>query len=209
MSWNRDNTIALAVTGASGSAYALRLLEQLIAADQRVWMMLSDAARIVMEMEAGVALSSDLEAAQQQLVERTGAREGQLTLFGAKDWLAPVASGSAAPRAMVVCPCSMGALSAIAHGNSDNLQERAADVMLKERRQLVLVPREAPYSTIHLENMLKLSTMGVTILPASPGFYQNPQSIDDLVDFVVARILGQLNIEQHLVPEWGSGSQEK
>ena len=206
MSWDRNNTVALAVTGASGSAYALRLLEQLIAAEQRVWVMLSDAARVVMEMEAGFSLSSDLEVAQQQLVERTGAKAGQLALFGEKEWMAPVASGSASPRAMVVCPCSMGSLAAISHGNSDNLLERAADVMIKERRQLILVPREAPYSTIHLENMVRLSKLGVTILSASPGFYRNPQSIDDLVDFVVARILDQLHVEQRLIPRWGEDS---
>lgn len=204
MSWDRNSTVALAVTGASGSAYALRLLEQLVAAEQRVWMMLSDAARVVMEMELGITLAADQQSAEQQLIERTGAQAGQLSLFGAKDWMAPVASGSASPRVMVVCPCSMGSLAAIAHGNSDNLLERAADVMIKERRQLVLVPREAPYSTIHLENMVRLSKLGVTILPASPGFYQNPQSTDDLVDFVVARILDQLHVDQQLIPRWGA-----
>ena len=202
-SWKRNNTIAVAVTGASGSAYALRLLEQLLAADQRVWMMLSDAARVVMEMEAGIQLPEAIEVAEQLLTERFGASVGQLSLFSKQDWLSPVASGSGGSRAMVVCPCSMGALSAIAHGSSDNLQERAADVMIKERRQLILVPRETPYSTIHLENMLKLSQLGVTILPASPGLYQNPQSVEDLVDFVVARILDQLGLEQQLLPRWG------
>ncbi len=201
--WCRQNSVALAVTGASGSAYALRLLEQLLAAEQRVWLMLSDAARIVMEMETGVVLSTEIDQAQQQLSERFGVGEGQLKLFSRQDWLSPVASGSGGPRAMVVCPCSMGALSAIAHGSSDNLLERAADVMIKERRQLVLVPRETPYSTIHLENMLKLSQYGVTILPASPGLYQQPQSVEDLVDFVVARILDQLGLEQQLIPRWG------
>jgi 4-hydroxy-3-polyprenylbenzoate decarboxylase len=117
--------------------------------------------------------------------------------------MAPVASGSGAPSAMVVCPCSTGCLSAIATGASNNLIERAADVALKERRQLILVPREAPYSTVHLENMLKLSQMGAVILPASPGFYHKPESVDDMVDFVVARILNQLGIEQDLLARWG------
>ncbi len=203
MSWSRNNTIALAVTGASGAAYALRLLQQLLAAEQRVWLMLSDAARVVLEMEVGLKLDPSPEAARIQLESHMGALEGQLALFGKEEWLAPVASGSGGPRAMVVCPCSMGSLSAITHGSSDNLIERAADVMIKERRQLILVPRETPYSTIHLENMLKLSQIGVTILPANPGLYQQPQSIDDLVDFVVARILDQIGIEQQLLPRWG------
>ncbi len=201
--WSRSNSIALGVTGASGAAYALRLLEQLLAAEQRVWLMLSDAARIVMEMEAGVALPAESETAQLLLAERFHAEPGQLALYEKQEWLSPVASGSGGPRAMVVCPCSMGALSAIAHGSSDNLLERAADVMIKERRKLILVPRETPYSTIHLENMLKLSQNGVTILPASPGLYQQPQSVEDLVDFVVARILDQLGLEQQLIPQWG------
>jgi len=122
---------------------------------------------------------------------------------GLEQWTAPVASGSGAPASMVVCPCSTGTLSAIASGASDNLIERAADVALKERRQLILVPRESPFSAIHLENMLKLARLGVTILPAAPGFYHRPQSVDDLVDFVVARILDQLGVEQTLVKRWG------
>jgi len=125
-------------------------------------------------------------------------------VFAKEEWTSPVASGSNAPRSMVICPCSTGTLSAIAHGGCDNLIERAADVMLKERRQLIFVPREAPYSSIHLQNMLTLSQMGAVILPASPGFYHQPKSVDDMIDFVVARILDQLGIEQALVPRWGS-----
>ncbi|MNJ45109.1 putative aromatic acid decarboxylase [compost metagenome] len=117
--------------------------------------------------------------------------------------MSPVASGSGAPAAMVVVPCSTGTLSAIATGACNNLIERAADVTLKERRQLILVPREAPFSTIHLENMLKLSNMGAVILPAAPGFYHQPQTIDDLIDFVVARILNLLDIPQDMLPRWG------
>jgi 4-hydroxy-3-polyprenylbenzoate decarboxylase len=128
---------------------------------------------------------------------------GQLCVFGREQWMAPVASGSGAPSAMVVCPCSTGTLSAIACGASNNLIERAADVALKERRQLLLVPREAPYSEIHLEHMLKLTRMGAVVIPASPGFYHRPQSVEDMVDFVVARILSQLGLEQSLLPRWG------
>ena len=117
--------------------------------------------------------------------------------------MAPVASGSNAPRAMVICPCSTGTLSAIACGASNNLIERAADVMLKEQKKLILVSREMPLSTIHLENMLKLARMGCVMMPASPGFYQRPEQISDLIDFVVARILDQLQIEQQLMPPWG------
>ncbi|QSA19149.1 UbiX family flavin prenyltransferase, partial [Vibrio furnissii] len=112
-----------------------------------------------------------------------------LVVCGKDDWFSPVASGSAAPKQMVVCPCSAGSVAAIAHGMSDNLIERAADVVMKERGQLLLVVRETPFSTLHLENMHKLSQMGVTIMPAAPGFYHQPQSIDDLIDFLVARIL--------------------
>jgi len=135
--------------------------------------------------------------------EKFQAKPGQIKVYGESQWTAPVASGSGAAVPMVVCPCSTGSLSAIAQGASNNLIERAADVALKERRPLILVPREAPYSAIVLENMLKLTQMGAVILPASPGFYHNPTSIQDLVDFVVARILGQLQMDQALVPRWG------
>ena len=137
------------------------------------------------------------------LSEQFGADTGKLRVFGREEWTAPVASGSSAPRAMVVCPCTTGTLAGIAAGSSNNLIERAADVAIKEGRKLVLVPREAPFSAIHLENMLKLARLGVVILPPSPGFYQKPESIADLVDFVVARILDQLGIENTLSPRWG------
>jgi 4-hydroxy-3-polyprenylbenzoate decarboxylase len=122
---------------------------------------------------------------------------------GLEQWTAAVASGSGAPAAMVVCPCSTGTLSSIACGASDNLIERAADVAIKEGRKLILVPREAPFSPLHLENMLKLSRLGVTIMPAAPGFYHQPQTVGDLVDFIVARLLDHLGVEQTLVKRWG------
>ncbi len=198
-----ERRVTLAVTGASGSQYALRLLECLVRADVQVFFLISQAAQLVVATETELQLPPKPQALEAFLTEHYQARAGQIRVFGKQDWMSPVASGSGAPAAMVVCPCSTGTLSAIATGASNNLIERAADVTLKERRQLILVPRESPYSTIHLENMLKLSRMGAVILPASPGFYHQPQSIDDLVDFVVARILNQLGIEQDLLKRWG------
>lgn len=198
-----DATITLAVTGASGFPYALRLLEVLLAARCRVYLMVSRAARVVAATESSLRLKAQPARLARQLQDLLGAGEGQLSVFGEEDWFAPVASGSGAPSRMVVCPCSTGTLSAIACGASNNLIERAADVVLKERRQLILVPRESPYSTIHLEHMLSLSRQGVVILPASPGFYHRPAAIADLVDFVVARILNHLQVEHRLMPPWG------
>lgn len=203
-----SKTITLAMTGASGAPYALRLLDCLVAADVRVYLMLSGAARVVLATESDIAVPAQTQAAAEFFCARSGARPGQIEVFGKEQWLSPVASGSAAPRQMVVCPCSTGTLSAIATGASDNLIERAADVVIKERGQLILVPRETPFSTIHLENMLKLSRLGATILPAAPGFYHQPKGIEDLVDFVVARILDHLGVAQGLVPRWGYGAAE-
>ncbi|WGL17988.1 UbiX family flavin prenyltransferase [Microbulbifer bruguierae] len=200
---NFPKTITLAITGASGAQYGLRLLQCLLAAQVRVWLLLSEAARVVINTETGMELPEDDAGTESFLREHYGAQAGQLTLFGKRDWFSPVASGTGAASSLVICPASGGTLSAIACGASNNLIERAADVALKERRQMILVPREAPYSEIHLENMLKLTRMGAVILPASPGFYQNPTSVEDLVDFVVARILSQLDIEQNLLPPWG------
>lgn len=195
--------VTLALTGASGAQYGLRLLECLVRADVEVSFLISQAAQLVVATETDWRLPAKPQALEAFLTERLAAAEGQIRVFGKQDWMAPVASGSGAPGAMVVCPCSTGTLSAIATGASNNLIERAADVALKERRQLILVPREAPYSNIHLENMLKLSQMGAVILPASPGFYHKPNSIDELIDFVVARILNQLGVEQTLLARWG------
>nr|WP_086937624.1 flavin prenyltransferase UbiX [Thaumasiovibrio occultus] len=198
-----NNAITLAWTGASGAPYGLRLLERLLAADYHVYLLISSAAKVVLATEHGLKLPGNPDAAKAALCEHLGVNADQLTVCGKEDWFSPVASGSAAPKQMIVCPCSTGSLAAIAHGMSDNLIERAADVVLKERGQLVLVVRETPLSTLHLENMTKLSRMGVTIMPAAPGFYHQPQSIDDLVDFMVARILDHIGVEQTLVPRWG------
>ena len=197
------NTVTLALSGASGMAYGLRLLECLLAADLEVYLLVSQAAHIVAKQELGVALPARAGDLENQLSEGLQARDGQLRVFGREDWNAPVASGSNPADAMVVCPCSMGTLAAIAHGLSDNLIERAADVMLKEQRKLILVPREAPFSTLHLENMLALSRMNAVILPANPGFYHQPQSVEDIIDFIVARILDQLGIGHALTARWG------
>lgn len=198
-------TITLAMTGASGAPYSLRLLQCLLAADCRVYLMISRAAEVVINTETGVVLPEELEDQQHFLEQRYGAAAGQLILLEREDWFAPVASGSSSPTTMVVCPASGGTLAAIASGASNNLIERAADVALKERRKLILVPREAPYSEIHLENMLRLTRMGAVVIPASPGFYHRPRQIEDLVDFVVARILDQCGIEQDIMPRWGEG----
>lgn len=198
-----ERPITLAITGASGAPYALRLLQCLIAADKTVYVMVSKAAQIVFATETDFKLPGTPEKMQAHLTAEFKAKEGQITVFGREQWFAPVASGSGKNGPMVVCPCSTGTLSAIATGASNNLIERAADVAIKERRELILVLRETPFSPIHLENMLKLANMGVTIMPASPGFYHKPKTIEDLVDFMVARILGHLGIEQDLMPYWG------
>ena len=195
--------IALGITGASGVPYSFRLLEQLLKADCKVYLMISKAAQVVIGMETDLKLPGRVADMQQFLTEKYQAAENQLQVFGEDEWTAPVASGSNNVKAMVVCPCSMGALSAIACGASNNLLERAADVMLKERKKLIIVPRESPYSDIHLENMLKLSRMDAVIVDANPGFYNRPNSVDDLVDFVVAKILDQLKVEHALQPKWG------
>jgi 4-hydroxy-3-polyprenylbenzoate decarboxylase len=195
--------ITLGISGASGSQYAVRLLELLLAADVQVYLLMSEAAKIVMATETDEAWPEDGQSLQTFLTEKYQTRAGQLLVPGNKDWFSPVASGSGAPKQMVICPCSMGTVSAIAQGNSSNLLQRAADVVLKERGQLLLVPRETPLSPIHLENMLKLSRLGVTIMPAAPGFYRKPQTLAELIDLMVARILDHLEVEQDIYAGWG------
>lgn len=198
-----DKTIALALTGASGMPYAVRLLQCLLAAKVRVWLLYSQVAQIVAAQEMQLALPSRPSEVADKLGKWFGAEPGQLQVFGRDEWFAPIASGSSPADAMVICPCTMGTLAAVAQGLSDNLIERAADVMLKEQRKLILVPRETPYSAIHLENMLKLAKLGAVILPPNPGFYQQPDSVSQLVDYVVARILDHLAIKNQLLPRWG------
>lgn len=198
-----SSDIALAFTGASGMPYGLRLLECLLAAGERVALMVSQPAQLVMAMETDLRVPAAPRDMAAFFVAHFGARAEQLRVYGKDQWTAPVASGSAAPRAMVVCPCTSGTLAAIANGSSDNLLERAADVALKEQRKLILVPREMPLSAIHLEHMLKLARLGVVIMPACPGFYHRPPDIAGLVDFVVARILDHLDVPHRLLPRWG------
>ena len=195
--------ITVAYTGASGAPYGLTLVSALLEAGHQVYLLMSSAARVVFATENDLKVPANPEAASEFFIDYFNAQPEQIKVFGKDEWFSPVASGSAAPKKMVVCPCSTGTLSAIATGKSDNLIERGADVVLKERGQLILVPREMPLSSIHLEHMLKLSNLGVTIMPAAPGFYHKPESIQDLVDFVVARILDHLGIEQQLASRWG------
>ena len=193
----------LAWTAASGLPYGLRLLDALLSAGVTVELIYSQAAQVVAQQELSMRLPSSPDEALQLLQQQFPNRPGKLLVYGRDAWFSPVASGSNPPDAMVVCPCSMGTLASIAAGLADNLIERAADVVLKERRSLILVPRETPFSVIHLENMLRLARAGAVIVPPSPGFYEHPQSVADLVDFVVARILDQLRVPHTLGKRWG------
>lgn len=201
-------TITLALTGASGMPYGIRLLEKLLAEGKQVYLLYSQVAQIVAQQEMKLALPSRAKETEIFFNQLYHLPTGQLRVFGREEWFAPVASGSNPADAMVICPCTMGTLAAIAAGMSQNLIERAADVTLKENRPLIIVPREAPFSVIHLENMLKLARSGAVILAANPGFYHHPQTIQDLVDFVVARILDHLGIQHTLMPRWGAESQQ-
>ncbi|MGC1951132.1 MAG: flavin prenyltransferase UbiX [Gammaproteobacteria bacterium] len=198
-----NGAIALAMTGASGAPYGLRLLQLLLQAERLVYFMISTPGRVVLEMEAGLKLPTRPRDMERRLCEHYRAPPDRIRVFGKEQWTAPVASGSNAPEAMVVCPCTSGTLASLAAGHSRNLIERAADVALKEQRKLILVLRETPLSIIQLENMLRLARAGAVILPANPGFYHRPKSIEDLVDFVVARILDHLNIRHHVMQPWG------
>jgi flavin prenyltransferase len=189
--------ITVAITGASGAPYAVRLLAALNDAAVPVRLIVSDTGWRLLREELAIEGEAALRA-------RTG-DWSRVVLHRDDDRGATPASGSAPSRGMVICPCSMGTLASIAQGTTRSLIERAADVVLKERRRLVLVPRETPYSQIHLENMLRLTQAGAVILPASPGFYQRPERIDDLIDFVVGRILAQLGIDSDIGPRWHSG----
>ena len=198
---------AIAITGASGAVYGLRLTEELLRLGARVSLMISRCGFAVLKEECGLDWAGDASFVTSQLQERFGHEPGILTYHPDDDFLAPNASGSKATDAMVVCPCSMGSLARIAAGLSGTLMERAADCMLKEGRSLVLVPRETPLSAIHLENMLKLARLGVRIVPAMPAFYHRPATLDDLVAFVVGKVLDQLGVGHTLYARWRADTQ--
>lgn len=189
--------IVFAITGASGAPYAVRLLEQLVALQVPTWLIVSSHGFRLLETESGIPSIAALR-------ERIGATafDAVVTVYSDNDRGAAPASGSARTAGMVICPCSMGTVSAIAHGTSRSLVERAADVTLKERRRLIVVPRETPMSLIHLENLAQLTRAGAVVMPAAPGFYHRPSTIDELVDFMVSRVLDHLDIEHHLGRRW-------
>jgi 4-hydroxy-3-polyprenylbenzoate decarboxylase len=199
----RPAILTLAMTGASGADYTLRLFEYCLQQGIHVQFITSQPGQIVLGMETELKLSGPPQKMQQQFADHFGADPALISVYSKDQWTAPPASGSSVADAMVVCPCSMGTLASLAVGSSDNLIHRAADVAIKERKTLILVPRETPFSSIHLENMLKLSRLGVVILPPNPGFYHGVARVSDLVDFVVARILDQLGIDNDLSPRWG------
>jgi 4-hydroxy-3-polyprenylbenzoate decarboxylase len=194
-----ERPIVVAITGASGAAYAVRLLDGLVAAKRGVQLIVSSHGLRLLQTELGIDSIAALR-------ERVGAKgwDRHISVFDDNDRGAAPASGSAINAGMVICPCSMGTLSAISVGASRSLVERAADVALKERRPLLLVPRETPLSAIHLENMLRVTRAGAVVMPASPGFYHRPGSVDDLVNFVVARVLDHLGVPHQLVARWGT-----
>jgi 4-hydroxy-3-polyprenylbenzoate decarboxylase len=199
-----NKTVALALTGASGMPYGLKVAECLIAAGARLYLLYSQAAHVVAKQELDLVLPPRPAEAERFFTERWSAKPDQLRVFSREDWFAPVASGSNPADAMVICPCSMGTVAAVAAGLSDTLIERAADVMLKEGRKLVLVPREMPFSVLHLENMLALARAGAVIMAASPAFYHHPSTLGDMVDFVAARVLDQIGVPHQLMKRWGS-----
>jgi len=195
--------VALAITGASGVQYALRLLECLLDGSCHVYLLVSRPGHVVIGMDTDLRVPGRPADMQRFFDERHPDTPGTLEVLGMDQWTAPIASGSGAPDAMVLCPCTTGTLASVASGQCASLLERAADVVLKERKRLIVMPREMPFSEIHLENMLRLARMGAVIMPPNPGFYNHPQSVDDLVDFVVARVLDHLDVPHRLMPRWG------
>ncbi len=196
-------TITVALTGASGSQYGLRLVECLLAAGMRVYLLISQAGQVVLKMEADLEVPARPAEAESFFLDYFDVQPGQLRVFGRQQWTAPVASGSNPPDAMVICPCTTGTLASIAAGVSTSLIDRAADVTMKESRKLILVIRETPFTAIHLENMLRLARAGAVIMPANPGFYFKPTRIEQIVDFMVARILDHLGVPHRLMARWG------
>ncbi|MDQ6972787.1 MAG: flavin prenyltransferase UbiX [Mariprofundaceae bacterium] len=200
----KGKQIVVAMTGASGAAYGLRLIERLGRAGVRQHLLFSDAARVVLRQEMDIELPDAGSLTADFLADKLDISASLLSSYALNDWFSPAASGSAGINAMAIVPCSMGTMARIATGASDNLIERAADVVLKERGRLLLMPRETPLSSIHLEHMLKLSNLGVHIIPAMPGFYHHPQGIDDLIDFMVDRVMSHLDLEPEGMRRWGA-----
>ena len=193
--------INIALSGASGMQYGLRLIEVLLQLGIDVSLYTTKAANVVLHYENDLKISDEQHL--NHLINYDKSKGPKLKIYNNLDWRAPLSSGSSFKSPLVVCPCSMGMLAAIANGNSDNIIERGCDVAIKEGLPLILVPRETPFSAIHLENMLKLTRLGVCILPANPGFYHKPKTIADIIDFIVARILDRLGIEHNLIEPWG------
>jgi flavin prenyltransferase len=199
--WNK--TIAVGLTGASGIHYGLTVLRGIVAADLRVYLLVSQAAQVVLKMEADLDVPSRPADAERFFTEYFDAAPGQIRVFGRQQWTAPVASGTNPPDAMAICPCTTGTLASIAAGLSQDLMDRAADVALKEGRKLILVVREMPFTTVHLENMLRLARAGAVIMPANPGFYFKPERVEQVYDFVAARVLDHLGVPHRLAARWG------
>lgn len=202
--YQERDRISIALSGGSGAQYGLRLIEVLVQSGYPVNVLVTQAALMVLSLEMDIHLGGNVAEQKKRLMARFQITDPELmNLYSEKDWLAPLASGSNTSYAMIICPCSMGMLAAVATGQSNNLIERAADVMIKERKHLMLVVREAPFNQIHLENMLRLSQMGVQIMPANPGFYHRPETVEDIIDFMVARILDQIQVPHTLMMRWG------
>jgi probable aromatic acid decarboxylase len=204
MKYIKQSSILLAMTGASGSLYTQMLLQELLEQTElAIYFIYSKSAQIVAKQEIGWHLSQDIDSSRQFLSDFYQRDLCNCQLLAIDDWFSPVASGSNAADQMIICPCSMGTLAAISYGLSNNLIERAADVVLKEKGRLIIAPRESPLSSIHLENMLKLSQMGALIIPLMPGFYHQPQSVEEIVSFMVMRLLKALGIKSDQLKKWG------
>lgn len=195
--------VTLAITGASGMPYAMKLLSELLFQGCHVNLVISKAGVLTLKQELDLMLSANIEQSRLKLIDKLNlVNSDNLKLYATADWFAPMASGSSVDDAMVVCPCSMASLAKIANGVGDDLITRSADVILKERKNLIIVPRETPFSAIHLENMLKLSRLGVAIVAPIPAFYNHPQTLEDVINFIVSRILDQLGINNSLTKRW-------
>ena len=193
----------IAITGASGSLYGMRVLQALVTGGHNVYLTITGDGLHILNDETGLMLKGSETDIQYALEKHLGAKEGQLRYFDEDNLYAPIASGSSPVDGMAVIPCSMKALSSIAHGFASNLIERAADVTIKEKRKLIIVPRETPLSTIHLRNMLALSEAGCHIIPAMPAFYHHPKKLQDIIDFIAGRVLDALGVDNELSPRWG------